>query len=339
MERLELELTERVVQRWDAGPGQPSRQPRPLTGDAVPDFAELPEDMGPVSAERNAESTLPDLMAGPQELEAGLRVAECHERGRIVMQPESFGQRSSDRALGTVRRLERVGRGLADPTARGGEPGVVEDERALSAGTVRVGEDVFVHVAGAGDEVVQEEVVRLGEPRASVEQREDLAFVPLDKPRIGTFVEGRAAEFHAVLFPESLDLAVAEHRQARKGGQDGRDAEVLVALAELLQRGLLVRVAHEVDVALEDLRIEFDRLLDDLPIARSVLVAEHVHERAVIDAMHAERPDEIALEQPERLRQQERPGDLRRDPVDDLAPELDRHPRLERPLRDGVFRP
>ena len=63
------------------------------------------------------------------------------------------------------------------------------------------------------------------------------------------------------------DLAVAEHRQARQRREDRRDAEVLVALAELLDRGLLVGVAHEVDVALEDLRVELDGLLDDLPVA------------------------------------------------------------------------
>ena len=70
-------------------------------------------------------------------------------------------------------------------------------------------------------------------------------------------------------------------------------------------------------------------------IARAVLVAEHVHERAVVDAVHAERPDEVALEHPERLGQQERAGHLGRDPVDDLAPELGRHPR--RRTRPGVM--
>ena len=156
-----------------------------------------------------------------------------------------------------------------------------------------------------------------------MEQREDLALVALDQPRVGLLVEHRPPELHAVLLAEALDLAVAEHRQPGQRREDRRDAEVLVALAELLDRGLLVRVAHEVDVALEDLRVELERLLDDLPVARPVLVAEHVHERAVVDAVHAERPDEVALEQPERLGQQERVGHLGGDPVDDLAPELD----------------
>ena len=74
------------------------------------------------------------------------------------------------------------------------------------------------------------------------------------------------------------------------------------------------------------------------PIAGAVLVAEHVHERAVVDAMHAERPDEVALQHPERLGQQERARDLGGDPIDDLAPELGAASRASNiGLRDGVL--
>ena len=105
----------------------------------------------------------------------------------------------------------------------------------------------------------------LGEPGPPVEQREDLALVALDEPRVGLLVERRAPELHPVLLAEALDLAVAEHRQAGQRRHDRRDAEVLVALAELLDRGLLVGVAHEVDVALEDLGVELEGLADELP--------------------------------------------------------------------------
>ena len=50
---------------------------------------------------------------------------------------------------------------------------------------------------------------------APVEEREDLALVPLEEPRVRLLVERRAPELHAVLLAEALDLAVAEHRQAR----------------------------------------------------------------------------------------------------------------------------
>jgi hypothetical protein len=71
---------------------------------------------------------------------------------------------------------------------------------------VRVGQDVLVDRATVRVEVVQQELVRLGEPVPPVEQREDLALVPLDQPRIGLLVSRRAAELHAVLLGEALDL-------------------------------------------------------------------------------------------------------------------------------------
>ena len=169
-----------------------------------------------------------------------------------------------------------------------------------------------------------------------MEQREDLPLMALGQPRVGLLIERRPPELHAVLLGEPFDLAVADHRQSGQRRHHRRDAEVLVALAELLDRGLLIGVAHEVDVALEDLGVEFEGLAHQPSVAGAVLVAEHVHERAVVDAVHAEGAHEIALEHPERLGQEERVGHLGRDPVDDLAPELDRHARIELGLAHGV---
>ena len=90
----------------------------------------------------------------------------------------------------------------------------------------------------------------------------------------------------------------------------------------LLDRRFLVGVVHEVDVALEDLGVEFERVLDDEAVFGVLLVAHHVHERAVVDAVHAESADEVALHQPERLGQQQRVGRLGGDAIDHLAPEL-----------------
>jgi len=52
-----------------------------------------------------------------------------------------------------------------------------------------------------------------------------------------------------------------------------------------------------------------------------------------VDAVHAERPDEVALHEPEGLGEQERVRDLRGDAVHDLAPELDGDRGVERLLR------
>ena len=51
----------------------------------------------------------------------------------------------------------------------------------------------------------------------------------------------------------------------RPGSVDkhGGDAEALVARAELIDGGALVGIAHEVDVALHDVGIELEGVLDD----------------------------------------------------------------------------
>ena len=212
-------------------------------------------------------------------------------------------------------------------------PVVIEDERPRSAAPVGVRVDVLVDPAAVGRQVVQRELVGLGEVPAPAQQRHDLALVARDQPLVRALVQRGAPELHAVLLGEALELPVAEHRQAGQRREERRDAEVLVALPELLDRGLLVRVVHEVHVALEDLRIELQGVPQDPPVLVVVLVAEHVHERAVVDAVHAERPHEVALEHPERLGQEQGVRHLRGDPVHDLAPELLGHGGVE--LRRG----
>src|SRR5665811_1008422 len=130
---------------------------------------------------------------------------------------------------------------------------------------------------------------------AAVEEREYLALVTLDEPAVGLLVAIRPAVLHAVLLGEAFNLTVADHRQARHGRHERGHAEVLVALTELIDRRPLIRVAHEVDEPLENLRVEFDRVLYDPPVTGVVFVPEHVHEGAVVDPVHAERSDEVAL--------------------------------------------
>ena len=144
---------------------------------------------------------------------------------------------------------------------------------------------------------------------------------------IGILVVARPLVLHAVLLGESLDLAVAEHGQAGQRGHHRRHAEALVALAELIDGGALVGIAHEVDVALHDVRIELQRVLDDRAVLGVVLVAQHDHEGAVVDAMHAQGADEVALHEPEGLGQQQRAGNFGGHAIHHLAPELVRHVR------------
>ena len=112
-------------------------------------------------------------------------------------------------------------------------------------------------------------------------------------------------------------------------GHHGADAEILIALAKLIHRRALVGIVHEVDVALQDLRIKLQRILDQDAIFGVIFIAHHVHEGAVVHAMHAQRAHKIAFHQPERFGQQQRVRGFHRHAIDHLAPEFLRHERIE----------
>ena len=256
----------RIASSSDGTPRPPSRPASrgPLPGHAVADLAELPEDVGAVGVERDRRGRAPRSRGTSAGIRGPVRASRnatnaagslgsprpsASDRRTCRLAPLGDLTRVRRRVGGSARSSTRTGRGRAPATAvgpsRSSRPG-----RASSTWPP------------VGREVVQQEVVRLGEPGPPVEQREDLALVALDEPRVRLLVEHRPPELHAVLLAEALDLPVAEHRQPGQRRQHRRHAEVLVALAELLDRGLLVGVAHEVDVALEDLRVELDGLLD-----------------------------------------------------------------------------
>ena len=202
---------------------------------------------------------------------------------------------------------------------------------------VGIGEDVFIDGAGVGEEVVEEEVGAFGEEPAALEQRRDLALVAFDEMLIGPLIVAGALVLHAVFFSEALDLAVSEHRQAGQRGHQGGDAEALVALAKLINRRALIGIAHEVDVALHDVGIEFEGVLDNRAVVGVVFVAEHDHEGAVIDAVHAEGAYEVAFHEPEGLGEEQGAGNFGGDAIDDFAPEFVGHEAVEFLLVHAVF--
>ena len=215
---------------------------------------------------------------------------------------------------------------------------VVENQRTLVAVAVGVGKDVLVHLAAAVPEVVERELGAAGEDVSLGQQRRDLALVARDQAFVGPLVQPRLLELHAVALGKALDLAVAEHRQAGQRRKQSAYAEVLVSVAKLVDGRALVRVAHEVHIALHNVRIELDGLLQIGAVLRVLLVAHHVHERRVVDAMHSQRTHEVALQQPEGLGQQQRSRHLRRNAIHYLAPELIGHQSVELLLRHRVLR-
>ncbi len=266
--------------------------------------------------------------------EAGGVVAPGDDETVFVGQVEGVGEDALAHAPGF---LVHEGGGDEDVAAGGAEAIVVEDERALVAGAVGVGEDIFIDGAVVGEEIEEDEVRAFAEEPAAVKQRRDLALVTVDEVGARLLVHARLLELHAVALGVALDLAVGEHGESGEGGEQSGDAEAFIAVAELVDGGLFVGVAHEVDVALEDVGIELDGFFEVGAVFGVFFVAEHVHEGAVVDAVHAEGADEVAFEEPEGFGEQEGAGDFGGDAIDDLAPEFGGHEGVELFLREGVF--
>ena len=151
------------------------------------------------------------------------------------------------------------------------------------------------------------------------------------------FVPQRLAEFHAVLFGIALELPVPKHGQTGHGGHEHADAEVLVALAELIDGGALVGVVHEVDVALEDFGFKLEGVFDQGAVLVVFFVAQHVHEGAVVDAVHAQGAHKVAFHQPEGFGQQEGVGGFAGHAVYHLAPEFHGEGRFEIGAGNAMF--
>ena len=199
---------------------------------------------------------------------------------------------------------------------------MIDNQAALVLEHIGISKYVFIHGSIGCEQVVKIEVLHIGEQVTTVQDREDLPGMAADQSLVRRLVPFGLAEFHPIFFAEALHLSVTEHGQARQCRQHYCDTKVFVPVAKLLDGRLLIRVAHKVDIALEDLRVELERVLDRQAVFFVVLVAQHMHERRIVDPVHAQGTDKIALEQPEGFRQEQSIGDLRSDPVYDIAPEL-----------------
>ncbi len=215
---------------------------------------------------------------------------------------------------------------------------VVKNNRPLTSVAVRVRKHVLIHRAVPVPEVVQHKVRALCEDPPPLQQRRNLMIVPRDQRLIRPLLHLGLLVLHAVALGVTLHLSMRKHRQPRQRRQQRRHPKALISRPELVNRRPLIRVRHEVHIPLQNVRIELNRLLQIAAILRILLIAQHVHERRVVHAMHAQRAHKIPFEQPERLRQQQRSRHLRRHAVHHLAPELMRHQRIELFLRHRIFR-
>ena len=320
---LQLKGQQRLVEIGHAAPAQVITECVPGLLVAGTQLAPIEQDVALVGVQLHGQALLCQLHRAPQIVQPAHAVAEGDDHGRIRIQQQSLAQAAlAELAAGA---LVGKGRGPVHGAARVPVVIVVEHQRALFSSAVGIGENVLVHRTIFTEKVIQQEVGALRKQITLVQQRRQLALVALHQPVVGIFLMARPAVLHAVLFGEALDLSMTKHRQARQGGHDGRNTKALVAGAELIHRRTLVRVAHEVDVAFQNVRVELDGVLDHRAVLGVLLVAHHIHEGRVVNAMHAESADEVALHQPEGLGQQQRAGNLGGDAIHHLAPELLRH--------------
>ena len=259
-----------------------------------------------------------ELHAGPAILVAEPAVGGAVEAQRV-------GEGVAARRLRPVGGLRRERHGVPDPALGLAEPVVIDDQRPIRGPPVRIGEDILDQVAAARDHVVQPEVGRAGEPPPLPEERHDLGLEVADQPGV-RLLSSRARWNSIPYFSVKPSIwpwpiigspgSVASRVAAPKYLSPVPNCSIAVSSS-----GFVRKLTYRPRIAGSN----STRVADDLAVARVVLVPDHVHERAVVDPVHPEGSDEVALQQPERLGEEQRVGRLDGDPVDDLAPELVRH--------------
>ena len=234
--------------------------------------------------------------------------------------------------------LHYIANGHSSPTTRLSVAVVIQHQRPLLSHTVGVSKDILVHVAIWGDKVIQPEVLHFGEERAAVQQREDLPLMTLHQVLVGHLIPIGATILHAVLLGVAFHLPMSKHRQPRQSCHQRADTKVFVTLAELIHGSALVGIVHEVHITFENLRIEVQRVLDQLTVFGIFLIAHHIHKCTVVHTMHAQCADEIAFHQPERFGQQQCVRRFLRHAIHNFSPEFLRHRRVEVGLRHPKVR-
>src|SRR5580704_10627407 len=142
-------------------------------------------------------------------LEAGGVVAESKEQVAIIGQTERASQRLLAQMAGP---LVVIAGSLVDRTVGAGKAVLVDHQCPVIDAPVGVGEDILVYRTVGPIEIEQQKILALGEQPALVEKWCDLPVVAGHQSSIWILLVASAAEFHAVLFRQALDLPVAEHR-------------------------------------------------------------------------------------------------------------------------------
>ena len=178
-------------------------------------------------------------------------------------------------------------------------------------------------------DIVKIEIVNFSKEIAFFHQWENLAVMAVNQVIIWSFIPIRLLIFHSVFFGEAFNLTMPEHRQARHCYHKRTDTEILVAFSELSYGSFFVGVVHKVDETAQNLRIKFKRVLDRLAVFVVLFFFEHVHKRAVINAVHTECTHKIAFHHPESFCKQQCVWYFFCTAVNNFTPEFIRNARLK----------
>ena len=173
--------------------------------------------------------------------------------------------------------------------------------------------------------VIKIEIVYFSKKIAFLHQRENFPVMAFNQIVIRCFSPICFLIFHAVFFGKAFYLTMPEHRKTRHCYHECTDTEILVAFSELSNGSFFVRVIHKVDKAAQYLRVKFKRVFDCLAVFVVFLFFEHVHKRAVVNAVHTERAHKIAFHHPESFCKQQCIRYFFSTAVDNLAPEFIRN--------------
>ena len=304
----------------------------------IPDDPEIEKRVVFVATQFYKETFLHQFLAVPEIFQAVCGVAEKVIVPAVAVEIQGLAETLPDEngLPGAV--LHPDSGRMIDPTGGIAVTVVVEDYPSLFTEAVGVGEDVLVHIV-AVPEVVEDEIFGAAKESPPPHEGEYPFLMNFDQMLIRGLVPIGPTVLHAIFLVKTLHLAVTDHGEPRHGDEEHGGADVLPFLAELLHGGPLIRVVHEVNEPFKNFRIELQHVLYGLAIFGILFHFEHVHEGGIVNPVHPQGPDEVSLHEPERLGQKQGIRRFGRDPINHLAPELQRKDAVEIFTGHGVFGP
>src|SRR4030043_213970 len=245
-----------------------------------------------ISPQFNIETFFAQFLTVSDVLKAGYLIFKDAEVVWIIIQLKAPSQFPEDQSS-LISSANRIGDRCSDPSTGRSISIMVDYQGPFLSGTIRVGKDILVDISFRSEEIVKQKMFDVCKEMTALHQREDFSFMSSHQILIRLFVPFGIPVFHPVFFGKSFNLAMSEHREPGQGYHHRADTKIFILLAELRHSGFLVRIAHKIDKTLEDLRIKFERIFHYGPVLCILFILQHIHEGAVIDPVHSERPDKV----------------------------------------------